>query len=111
MTIGLPRRHFLLTVLAALTASGGFAFADDKPGHGRDQDRARKAWKEGRARPLADILDRLGDRLGGRIVGVELEGDDRRPVYEFKVVTPDGRLLEIDVDAMTAEILRTEEDD
>jgi len=74
----------------------------------RDHDRARRALEEGRALPLAAILNRVGNRLGGEVVGVEFEREHGRYVYEFRVITPAGRLREVYVDAMTAEILNGE---
>lgn len=100
----------LLFMLALLMAGAG-AYADDrKEDEDHDHDRARRALKEGRARPLGEILDLVRAQLGGEVVGVEFEREKDHYVYEFKIITPAGRLREVYVDAMTAEILRSEED-
>ncbi|MCI0429979.1 MAG: PepSY domain-containing protein [Rhodospirillales bacterium] len=52
----------------------------------------------------------MRDQLGGEVVGVELDRQDGRYVYEFKVITSAGRLREIYVDALTAELLKSEDD-
>lgn len=110
------RRTALLLGLALTGAAGGLARADDdddddrKGRHGRDHERARRALEEGRARPLAEILEAVRDRLDGEVIGVEFEREDGRYVYEFKVVGADGRLREIEVDALSAEILKIEDD-
>lgn len=104
-------RRGLLLALAAVAASVIPAYSDHRDRDGHDHDRAREARMEGRARPLAEILDRLRAKLDGKIVGVEFENDSKRPTYELKVVTPAGQLREIEVDAMTAEILKIEDDD
>jgi uncharacterized membrane protein YkoI len=104
----LNRRTVLSALVAALAISAP-ARADDR-GERKDHDRARQALEEGRARPLAEILAQVKDRLGGEIIGVEFERKDRRYVYEFKVVTPGGRLREVYVDALTAEILRSKDE-
>jgi uncharacterized membrane protein YkoI len=44
------------------------------------------------------------------VVGVELDHERGRYVYEFKVITPTGKLREVYVDAMTAEIVKSEDD-
>ena len=49
--------------------------------------------------PLEQLLQSLAQQLPGRRVGVELEEDDGRMVYELKWLLPDGRRLEIDIDA------------
>lgn len=109
----LKRRTAILLGLTLASAAGGLARADDENyGRRRDRDheRARRALEEGRARPLAEILEDVRDQLGGEIVGVEFDREDGRYVYEFKVVAADGRLREIYVDALTAEILKVKDD-
>ena len=111
MTPVLKRRTALLLALALTGAAGGLARADDrKDGHDRDHERARRALEEGRARPLAEILEALRGRLDGEVIGVEFDREDGRYVYEFTVVGPDGRLREVEVDALSAEILKVEDD-
>ena len=98
-------------MLALLCAGSGPAFSDDwKDDKHQDHDRARRALEEGGALPLAAILDRVADRLGGEVVGVEFDREKGRYVYEFRVITPAGRLREVLVDAKTAEILKREDD-
>lgn len=113
MTTLIGRRQFLLAA-AALLAGGGAACADDDKGDDEgdedDHDRARRALEEGQARPLDEILVIVEDELGGRIVRVELERRHGRYIYEFRVITPSGELREIDVDAMSAEILKRDGD-
>jgi uncharacterized membrane protein YkoI len=101
----LPKCTALFLALGLLVAGNGASHADDD-----DHDRARRALEEGSVRPLAEILQDVRDELGGEVVGVELEREDGRYVYEFEVITPGGRLREINVDALTAEILKIEDD-
>jgi uncharacterized membrane protein YkoI len=101
----LPKCTALFLALGLLVAGNGASHADDD-----DHDRARRALEEGSVRPLAEILHDVRDELGGEVVGVELEREDGRYVYEFEVITPGGRLREINVDALTAEILEIEDD-
>lgn len=107
MTTAPHRRLVLLAIACVLaTPSGGSADAD----RDGDHERARRALSQGHARPLAEILSIVRDRLGGEVVGMEFEREDGRYVYEFKIVTPAGRLREVHVDAATAEILGSEDD-
>lgn len=110
MTSTLSRRAVLLG-LALLPARSGFARSDDREDDDQpDHERARRAVEEGQARPLSEILDRVRDQLGGEVVGVELDREKGRYVYEIRVITPAGRLREVQVDAMTAEVLKSEDD-
>lgn len=44
----------------------------------------------------------------GEVVGVKFEKEDGVWVYEFKMVMPDGRYVEIYVDAKTKQIIKVE---
>ncbi|HEX7072693.1 MAG TPA: PepSY domain-containing protein [Hyphomicrobiaceae bacterium] len=115
MRTELDRRTLLLALAALGTGSPALARGDDDRSHRKrssrhDHEQARRALEEGRARPLADILAEVRPRLGGEVIDVEFEREDGRYVYEFKVITPAGQLREIEVDALTAEILKDEAD-
>src|SRR5690606_28949728 len=112
MKTELDRRTVLLA-LAALGFGTPAHAVDDDGGKRRkrhDHERARRALEEGRARPLADILAEVRPRLAGEVIEVEFDREDGRYLYEFKVITPAGQLREIEVDALTAEILKDEAD-
>jgi len=80
-----------------------------------DHERAREARLRGEIRPIAGILHQVGEQVPGEVIGIELEREKRagQPVwiYEFKILTPDGRRLEVEVDARNGEILELEDDD
>ena len=100
-----------MLALALSFASAGTLRADD--GGDRDDDdhdQARRALEEGEVKPLFEILEAVKDKMEGEVVGVEFEHKGGRYVYEFKVISASGRLREIYVDAMTAEILKSERD-
>ena len=85
-----------LVLAAALLASA----APAQP-HKLDPERAAAERGRGRIVPLEQLLQSLALQLPGRAVGVELEEDDGRMVYELKWLLPDGRRIEIEVDAST----------
>ncbi|KIX18848.1 MULTISPECIES: PepSY domain-containing protein [Paracoccus] len=76
-----------------------------------DYETARQAVDRGDMLPLEQILARIEARHPGRIVEVELEDEDGLWLYEIEVLTPEGRLIEIELDARTGAILGYEEDD
>lgn len=76
-----------------------------------DYETARQAVDRGDMLPLEQILARIEARHPGRIVEVELEDEDGLRLYEIEVLTPEGRLIEIELDARTGAILGYEEDD
>jgi uncharacterized membrane protein YkoI len=88
-----------------LLFGAGRGLADDD-----DHEVARRALEEGRALPLAEILARMKPTLPGKVIEVVLEIDDGTLLYYLKVLSPKGRLQEIEVDAATGKILKMEKD-
>jgi len=80
------------------------AFADS------DHDAARRALERGEVLPLSEILAIVGRDLEGHVIEVEFETKDERHVYEFKLITEGGRLVEVYVDAASGEIVKVKED-
>ena len=76
--------------------------------HGDDHARARALVASGQALPLAEILARLPADLAGQLLEAELEEEHGRPVYELDWLTPDGRVLELEVDARDGTVLASE---
>ncbi|NBN78511.1 peptidase [Microvirga tunisiensis] len=104
------RQPLILPVLLGLLGlfvlpPSGPVRADDE-----DHDRARDAVLAQRARPLAEILGRIAATMPGKVLDAELETEDGRALYELKILTPDGRLVELSVDAATGAILEREEE-
>ncbi|SIO47704.1 Peptidase propeptide and YPEB domain-containing protein [Rhodovulum sp. ES.010] len=77
----------------------------------RDHDRARRALERGEIRPLHRILPEVEDRFDARLLEVELEREEGRLVYEMELITRDGRLLEVLVDAASGQVLEHEIED
>ena len=95
------RRALLL--LPALFLAAPAAHADDR----RDHERARAALAAGEIRPLAELLAEIERRYVGTVIETELERDDGRWVYEFKLLPPSGRVFEIKIDAATGALIRS----
>lgn len=80
-----------------------------------DDHRARAglnaAIERGEILSLSNILERVKTRLEGRIIEIEFERDDGRPIYEIYVLRKDGRRLEYEIDARTAQILDLKDED
>ena len=79
-----------------------------------DHDRARRALEAGEILPLADILSAAGATRTGRVIELELGRDDGRWVYELKLVSQEGHLYEMEIDAASGAVLdveREEDDD
>lgn len=90
----------LAAVLLVAAAWPGLAAADD------DHERAREALVRGEVLPLSTVLQRLERSHPGQVLEVELERDQGRWIYELKLLQPGGRLMKLEVDARSAEVLR-----
>jgi uncharacterized membrane protein YkoI len=96
------RRHIALLAAAALALFWP-AMADDR------HRAAERALEEGEARPIEEVLARVGATFPGRVLKVELERRrDRAWAYEVKLLTPEGDVLELEYDAATLELLKLE---
>jgi uncharacterized membrane protein YkoI len=76
-----------------------------------DFERAQEAVERGEILPLAEILGVVQVAHPGRVIEVELEFAEGLHVYEVELITPEGRLIEVDVNATTGEILAFEDED
>jgi uncharacterized membrane protein YkoI len=94
----------LLILLVFLVAAPARAQLDDVA-------RAREALERGEVMPLADILALVQGELDARVIEVEFEQEAGSYVYEFELITPDGRLLEATADAVSGRILAIGPDD
>lgn len=103
----LNRRDLIRFASWGVAASIAFPALADRDG---EHDSARRAVELGEALPLAEILTKLRSDLGGEIVGVSFERKQDRWLYEFKVVEPGGRLVEVYVDAASGRVLEREAD-
>ncbi|WP_343713190.1 PepSY domain-containing protein [Inquilinus sp.] len=73
-----------------------------------DHDRARAARERGEIRPLEEIMPAVRQQFPGDVVRIELEREDDRWIYEIKLISPDGRLTELHVDARSGDVLEVE---
>ena len=97
------RRSFLTLLLAAGITASGVARADDDDDH----DRARAAVEAGEIRPLTQLLAEVEKRYVGQVVDTDLDREDGRWVYEFKLLPPSGRMFRVELDAATGALRRT----
>jgi uncharacterized membrane protein YkoI len=84
----------------------------DEPSVTADSDLALAAVARGEIRPLSELLPLLAGRFPGEVLDIELDLDDdgRIEEYEFEVLTSEGRLIEVDMDATTGEVTDVEDE-
>ena len=90
-----------LTLAAALSTTVLPAMADN------DHNRARAAVQSGQILPLKAVLDRLERDHPGQVLEIELDEEKGRWVYEVRLLQADGKLVKLELDAATADVLRS----
>lgn len=75
------------------------------PGALRGPGRARDAVRRGEILSLETVAQRVQARYPGRLLDVRLDDSAPRPIYHLKMLTRDGRVLQLAVDARTAQVL------
>jgi hypothetical protein len=97
-----PTRLILSTALAAIVATGLAAPTEAKPRRD-EQGEVRKDMREGNVRPLRDIERRvLPTKPDMQYLGPEY--DPAAMAYRLKFIR-DGRVVFVDVDARTGQVL------
>lgn len=96
----------LLALAASASAQVPDPIEDDELEVAPDGDLARAAVGRGEILPLWALLPRVLALFPGEVLDIELDlyDDGSFEEYEFEILTPDGRLIEVDVDAATGEV-------
>ena len=98
-----PARYLALALLAVCS----LAAARDL-----DQDEALKLRQQGVILPLEQLMQQaLGRHPGARLLEAELEEKHNQYVYEVELLTTEGVVREIKLDAASGALLKDEEDD
>ncbi|MER2554283.1 MAG: PepSY domain-containing protein [Thauera sp.] len=72
-------------------------------------DEIRQLRESGRIMAAEEIIARSRSVQPGQVVGLELERDDGRWVYEVKLIDTGNRLHKLELDAATGDVLEREE--
>jgi uncharacterized membrane protein YkoI len=95
---------------------GGDDNGGDSDHNGGDSDdddgsSARERVSSGAILPLAAILARIEPEFGARLIDADLKNRRGRVIYELEMLTRNGRVIDLQVDAATARVLDMEVDD
>lgn len=79
-----------------------WAEADD------DQQRVRTLREQGEILPLHVILEKAQTQRPGHVLEVEFKESDHRYTYEVQILSPEGEVWEVEINAVTGEPLEVE---
>lgn len=97
--------------VAAATCAANADDDDDLDRRHDGADRAMQGAASGEFVPLATILASVREKFAGEVVETEFESGDSHVYYEFHILRPDGRIIEIKVDARSGRFLGKRGDD
>lgn len=83
---------------------------NDDDSEGNDQRAARDAVKNGNAASLRDILKSVRRRYSGDVVDIKLRHKGGNYTYRIKMLSSEGRVYSLIVDAGTKKVLRISKD-
>lgn len=98
--------HITLVIIAGLVLQGLLqqVLADD------DYIEARRLSESGKILSLEVILENIRQNYPGKILEAELEHEDDHIVYEIEILSADGVVKEVYIDARTGKLLFVKED-
>lgn len=94
-------RYVLLLILAAAMAASPVAAQTQFDDH----ERARRMVQAGEIVPLRDVLAEMTKRFQGTMLEVELQNVDGRWLYDIRLLTPAGWIIDLFYDAKTKQLV------
>jgi len=94
-----------MLLLAWVLALATVAIGDE------DHEQARRLREAGEILPLEQVLKAARAAQPGRVIGVELENDDGRHVYEVELLDERGQVWELYFDAASGALVERKRED
>ncbi|MDH5426107.1 MAG: PepSY domain-containing protein [Gammaproteobacteria bacterium] len=92
-----------IIILLFITASGITTASDD-------HDEAKRLLDSGDILPLETILIQIRSSHPGKILEVEFETEHSQKIYEIELLSADGKVNELKIDATNGNIISTEKE-
>lgn len=102
------KKPFISVLIATTLLTGSLPMA----ARDLNQDEALRLRQQGAIMPLEKLLEIVQTRYpGSRLLEAELEEDDGEYIYEIELLTRQGVVRDVEIDAHSGRILKDEEDD
>lgn len=102
----LRTRVFPMMLLTMLIVTPSALLADQQEAEGEH----RAALVSKATIPIEDAIQVAREQFEVTVIEAELEEEDGKTVWEIELVTKDGKIMEVHVDAITGEVLEIEEE-
>ena len=101
---------FIALVLLLSTLSFGVSTGLADKNKKKEHEVVREALHRGEVLPLVKILAIANQQVPGDVIEVELEEETIGLIYEIKILTGNGRVREVKIDARTGTVVKIEDD-
>jgi uncharacterized membrane protein YkoI len=75
-----------------------------------DHERAKALHDSGKIMALEQILENIRDEYPGRLLEVKLEQENDSVIYEVELLDSEGKVWELELDAVTGKLLKRKQD-
>lgn len=110
LALALATAPLVHIALPAARGSEGRHASDKAERKRAEQDAIRKAVQRGDLVSLPRVIAIARARVPGEVVKIELEYEERAIQYEVKILTPSGRIREVEIDARSGSVIKVEDD-
>lgn len=101
-----------MRTFAILALLGGLLLSGASQARDLDQDEALRLRREGVILPFEQMMKQVEQHYpASTLLEAELEEEDGVLVYEVEILTPQGVVRELELDARNGRVLKDEEDD
>ena len=109
MTISGSSLLQIALIFVTLLAGPNVVSGEEASDHRHDHDLARQGQMQQTMVPLRTVITAVHQNIPGDIAGIELERRGANWLYEIKVISPKGVMIEVHIDARTGAIVPDKE--
>lgn len=110
MLLNLDSKHVRMQLLGLCLVFSSLGFLIPSAA-ADDHERVRGLVDAGEIMPLQDVLEIVQGDQAWRLIEAELEREDGSWIYEFEFIDEEGRILEMEVDALDGTLIEMEIED
>ena len=97
--------------LSRLLLIGALTFNVSVLGDHLDHDSVKRLRDDGRILSMSEVMRRAARIQPGHLLEAELDREDGRYVYEIRILDSAGRIHELELDAVSGDLIESSHDD
>lgn len=96
-------------ITGLVLALSGPVWSDAKEGKKKDESKEKIELADAAKVPIEQAIKSASEKAAGKVIEAELEKEHGKIVWEVEVVTAEGKIVKVHVDAGTGEVIDVEE--